>query len=202
MGLEQSFRVAFWALIGAMLAVRMYFAFRVRQAGESLGADQAAIEREGRGMYLLRWTMFFLLIALLVLYAINPPWMGWIQLPLWGWLRWAGAVIAAAGVMLLAWSELELGRFWSAQLQLRKGHHLVTTGPYASIRHPLYTGLFGYGVGLGLLTASWGFILLSLIIIYGFLNRVPREEKMLIDKFGDEYRHYMHRTGAFFPRSR
>ena len=202
MGSELPFRIAFWGLIGAMLAVRLYFAARVRRSGERLGADQAAIEREGRGMYILRWVMFFLLIALLVLYAVNPAWMGWILLPIWAWLRWLGFVIAAAGVGLLAWSELELGRFWSAQLQLRKGHRLVTSGPYASIRHPLYTGLFGFAVGISLLSAHWGFILLTGVIIFGFANRVPREEKMLIDQFGDEYRHYMHRTGMFWPRGR
>jgi protein-S-isoprenylcysteine O-methyltransferase Ste14 len=200
MGSETAFRMAFWALVGAMFAVRLFLAARVRRAGERLGADQAAIAREGRGMYLLRWVMFILLITLLVLYAVNPPWMGWIFLPIWAWLRWLGFAIGATGLALLAWSELELGRFWSAQLQLRKGHRLVTSGPYAVIRHPLYTGLFGYAVGIGLLSAHWGFILLSIVIIFGFVNRIPREEKMLIEQFGDEYIHYRHQTGMFLPK--
>ncbi len=76
----------------------------------------------------------------------------------------------------------------------------MTTGPYARIRHPLYSSLFGIGVAFALVTANWLFVLLAVLVIVGLIARVPREEKMMLDEFGDSYRDYMLRTGRFFPR--
>jgi len=197
---EIPFRIAFWALIGLMFAIRTYFAALVRRSGERLGADTQAIRREGRGVYALRWALFILLIIGLVVYAIYPAWLDNLLLPLSGWLRWLGAAFGLASLALLAWSQIALGRLWSAQLQLRPEHHLVTGGPYARMRHPLYSALFGYGIGLALVTASWIFILLAVIIIAGMSLRVGKEEQMMIDQFGDEYRAYMRRTWRYFPR--
>ncbi len=92
-----------------------------------------------------------------------------------------------------------LGKEWSPQLQLRKQHHLVTTGPYSRIRHPLYTAMMGYGASLALVTANWIFIALVVLMIGGLFARVPREEQMMIGEFGEEYRAYMQRTGRFWP---
>jgi protein-S-isoprenylcysteine O-methyltransferase Ste14 len=93
-----------------------------------------------------------------------------------------------------------LGKEWSPQLQLREDHHLVTTGPYAWIRHPIYTAMFGWGTALALLTANWVFVVLAVAVVAGLVARVPREEQMMLEKFGQEYQAYMQRTGRFFPK--
>lgn len=97
-------------------------------------------------------------------------------------------------------SKIELDTQWSAQLQLTQGHHLVTTGPYAFIRHPLYAAMFGWAVSLVLLTANWIFLAMAVLSIAGTIRRVPYEEQMMIEAFGDEYKTYMQRTGRFIPR--
>lgn len=84
---EQAFRIAFWVLFGGLLVMRAYFSLRVRQAGERVMADREAIEREGRGMFAVRVVAFFLLIALLVLYALNSPRIEALSIPRPGWLR-------------------------------------------------------------------------------------------------------------------
>lgn len=126
---EAVFHIAFWVLFGGVLVMRLYFSLRVRQAGERVMPDREAVEREGRAMFAARAVMFFLLIAWLVLYAINPPWMGVLSVPLPDWLRWAGFAIGLAGLALWMWTQAVLGKEWSPQLQLRGGHHLVTAGP-------------------------------------------------------------------------
>jgi protein-S-isoprenylcysteine O-methyltransferase Ste14 len=143
---------------------------------------------------------FFLLIALLVLYAINSPWMEALSIPLPGWLRWVGFALGLASLALWTWTQAALGKEWSPQLQLREEHHLVTTGPYARVRHPLYTAMFGWGTALALVTANWVFVVLAVAVIAGLFTRVPKEEQMMIEEFGEEYRAYMKRTGRFFPR--
>ena len=197
---ESAFRVAFWVLLGGLLVMRGYFSIRVRRAGERLLPDQEAVEREGRGMFVARVVGFVSVIAWLVLYALNPPWMQALAIPLPGWLRWAGFGLGLASLALWTWTQAMLGKEWSAQLQLRKEHHLVTTGPYAWVRHPLYTAMLGWAASLALVTANWVFAALAALSIVGVVARVPREEQMMIGEFGEEYRAYMQRTGRFFPR--
>jgi len=197
---ETIFHIAFWVLFGGVLVMRLYFSLRVRQAGERVMPDREAVEREGRAMFAVRVVMFFFLIAWLVLYAINPPWMGGLSAPFPGWLRWVGFVLGLVSLALWTWTQAVLGKEWSPQLQLRGEHHLVTTGPYARVRHPLYTAMFGWGVGVALVTANWVFVILAVAAIAGMMARVPREEQMMLEEFGEEYRAYMQRTGRFFPR--
>lgn len=197
---ESAFRIAFWVLFGGMLVMRVYFSFRVQRAGERVMPDREAIKREGRGMFVIRVLMFFLLLAWLVLYAINPPWMEVLSVPFPGWLRWVGFAWGLASLGFLAWTQAALGKEWSPQLQLREEHHLVTTGPYARIRHPLYTAGVGWMASLALLTANWIFAVLAVVATAGLAARVPKEEQMMIEEFGEEYKAYMQKTGRFFPK--
>ncbi len=88
---------------------------------------------------------------------------------------------------------------WGNGGELRKPHRLVTTGPYARVRHPLYTAMLGVGVAFAPVTANWVFVLFGVLCIVGTLVRVPREERMMLDEFGSEYAAYMQRTGRFLP---
>jgi protein-S-isoprenylcysteine O-methyltransferase Ste14 len=115
-------------------------------------------------------------------------------------LRWAGFVLGLVSLVFWTWVQAELGKHWSAQLQLREEHHLITSGPYARIRHPLYTAMLGWAVSLALVTANWVFVLMVAFTVVGLVTRTPKEEQMMIGQFGDEYREYMRRTGRFFPR--
>jgi protein-S-isoprenylcysteine O-methyltransferase Ste14 len=191
---------AFWTLLSLTLLVRVFFAARVRRGGDRLMPDRAAIQREGVGLFAARAVLFFLLLGLLAAYAVNPPWLRALTFALPAWLRWLGFLAGLLSVTLLAWTEAALGRHWSAQLQLRKGHRLVTSGPYSRIRHPLYTAMFGFGVSLALVSASWPIVAMVVAMVWGLALRVPREEDMLIEEFGNAYRDYMKRTGRFWPR--
>jgi protein-S-isoprenylcysteine O-methyltransferase Ste14 len=200
MGSDLIFRIAFFILLGSMLVMRLVFNARVRQQGERIMPDRQAIQHEGVGLFATRVVLFFVLIAILVLYAINHAWIKALDFTLPAWLRWLGFIIGLFSIALTVWAQLELGRQFSPQLQLRQEHHLVTSGPYARVRHPVYTAMFGFGLSLALVSANWfflGFFILSLI---GLWVRVPREEKMMLEQFGEQYQEYMQRTGRFFPR--
>ena len=198
---ESAYHIAFWVLFGGVFVMRMSFALRVRRAGEHVMPDREAVEREGRGMFAVRVVMFFLLLGWLALYAVNPTWLGVLSVPFPDWLRWAGFALGLASLGFWSWTQVALGKEWSPQLQLREEHHLVTTGPYARIRHPLYTAMMGYGIGLALVTANWVFIILAVAVIAGLFARVPKEEQMMIKEFGEDYRAYMQRTGRFLPKT-
>jgi protein-S-isoprenylcysteine O-methyltransferase Ste14 len=180
--------------------MRIYFVVQVRRAGERLTPDREAIGREGRVMFAFRLVMGLLLGGWLVLYLIYPEWMGVLLLPFPSWLRWVGFPVGIASLGFWSWTQVALGKEWSPQLQLRKEHHLVTTGPYRLVRHPLYTAMFGFCASLALLTANWVFVAFGVVAIGAMFARVPREEQMMIERFGEEYREYIHRTGRFFPK--
>jgi protein-S-isoprenylcysteine O-methyltransferase Ste14 len=102
-------------------------------------------------------------------------------------------------VAFWTWTQIELDTQWSAQLQLTSEHHLVTSGPYQYIRHPLYSAMIWWAFSLVLLTANWIFLAFAVLSTAGVIRRVPHEEQMMIEAFGDEYQSYMQHTGRFFP---
>ena len=197
---EVRLRVAFWVLIGLLLVIRGVSSWGVRRAGERLLPDRAAVAREGKGVFIGRVAAFLLLMGWIVCYALDPPWVAGLRFPSPAWLRWLGFILGLGSLGLLAWTQVALGRQWSAQLQLRAEHHLVTTGPYARVRHPLYTAMIGLGAGFALLTANWVFALMAAVAVAGLMGRVGKEERMMIALLGSEYTEYMRRTGRFLPR--
>lgn len=198
---ETIFRLAFFVLLTALLAMRVYFMIKVRRSGGRITPDEQAVHREGgRGVLIIRVVVFFALIAFLVMYLAGAAWIEAFSFPLPTWLRWAGFALGMISVVFWIWVQIHLDTQWSAQLQLKKNHHLVTTGPYAYIRHPLYLGMFGWCISLPLLTANWIFLVICSLTIVALLWRVPKEEQMMIEAFGDEYRAYMHHTGRFVPK--
>lgn len=117
------------------------------------------------------------------------------------WAGQIGAVILATSLWLLWRAHVDLGRYWSHSLQLRQGHQLITSGIYKHIRHPMYASGWLLGIAQALLLQNWiaGLSgLVSFTLLY-FL-RVPREEQMMLDQFGEEYQSYMNRTGRVIPR--
>ncbi len=198
---ETTFRWAFVILLVALLAMRFYFMFKVRRAGGRLTPDKQAVVREGgRSVLIVRVIGFFALMAFLVMYILGAKWIDAFLFTLPAWLRWTGFAIGILSVIFWTWTQITLDTQWSAQLQLTKDHHLVTTGPYAHIRHPLYAGMLGWCLSLSFLTANWIFVAVCALSVAGLLWRVPKEEQMMIEAFGEEYKAYMQRTGKFFPR--
>ena len=111
-----------------------------------------------------------------------------------------GAALALVVLWIFYLTHRDLGRNWSHSLDLREHHRLVTTGIYAYVRHPMYSGFWLMAIVQLLLLPNWivgpaG--LLSFGIL--FLIRVPREEELMIAGFGEEYRAYMRRTARIIP---
>jgi protein-S-isoprenylcysteine O-methyltransferase Ste14 len=199
MNTKAEFQAAFWALIGLMVLMRVWFDFRVWQAGERLMPDRAAIRREGWRVLAVRCLLALLLIALVLSLCFHRANLRQFGLSLPDWLRWAGFALGLASLGLWTWTHVALGRFWSAQLQLRAAHRLITNGPYARMRHPMYTAILGWMVSLGLMIGNWIPLAFGALVAVWLRLRVPREEQMMLERFGDEYREYMKRTGRFFP---
>ncbi len=104
--------------------------------------------------------------------------------------------------MFVFWrSHADLGLNWSPSLEIREKHELITKGIYGIIRHPMYASQWLWVIAQPLLLQNWVAGVFNLIIFIPFyLLRVQAEEKMMIERFGEEYRDYMECTGAVLPK--
>jgi protein-S-isoprenylcysteine O-methyltransferase Ste14 len=115
-------------------------------------------------------------------------------------IAWLGAATTAAALWVFRRSHVDLGRNWSISLEVREQHALVRTGIYRLIRHPMYSSFLLLGLAQMLLVANW-FAGLAGVVGAGilFALRVRREEQMMLESFGDEYRSYMTQTKRIVP---
>ncbi len=138
-------------------------------------------------------------LAAPLLYLFSP-WLDFANYDLSGWLGCVGTVVFAMALFLLWRSHADLGRNWSAILQIRQEHSLITDGIYRHIRHPMYAAHLLWAIAQGLLLENWlaGWAFLVIFVPF-YLLRVPKEEKMMLEQFGQEYRQYISRTGRMIP---
>ena len=141
-----------------------------------------------------------LLWLTLIAYLINPVWIGWASYASPVWLRWLGVLTAGTGWVLTFWMFQSLGNNITDTVVTRREHHLVTTGPYRWIRHPLYTFGSLFYLGLGLIAASWLILLMACLAFFLLSLRTPKEEAQLLARFGDEYADYTESTGRYLPK--
>jgi len=134
-----------------------------------------------------------------VLYVLTP-WLAFADYHLPVWAGLVGAAIYVPGVWLLWRSHADLGRNWSPGLEITEGHALVSHGVFCSVRHPMYAAHGLWAIGQALLLHNWVAGFASLVAFAPlYLLRVPREERMMLDHFGQQYRSYMDRTGRVIP---
>lgn len=107
-------------------------------------------------------------------------------------------MFCAGGVGFAVWSRLHLGRNWSSYPTTKEHHELVTSGPYAFVRHPIYTGMLAAAFGSVLAAGGWWF-LAFLIALAVFLRRIPVEERFMAKLFPDVWPAYKKRTKALIP---
>jgi protein-S-isoprenylcysteine O-methyltransferase Ste14 len=116
------------------------------------------------------------------------------------WAVALGAIIFASALWVFRRAHKELGRNWSITLEIRERHALVCAGPYAVIRHPMYTSFMLMGLGQAFLLSNWVAGLAGLIgFAILFFLRVDKEERMMLENFGPQYRAYMERTKRIIP---
>jgi protein-S-isoprenylcysteine O-methyltransferase Ste14 len=183
-------------LIGFIIYVTIRGVFEQRTKGDE--------KRDGRasgGDRILIFIMFVGGLVLPVLYLMTP-WLTFANYRLPAYAPWCGIPLMGSALWLFWRSHLDLGQNWSRTLELRNDHQLIKHGIYRSIRHPMYASIWLFGLAQGLLLENWlaGW---SAVLAFApmYWIRVPREESMMCEYFGEDYRDYMRQTGRIFPAS-
>jgi protein-S-isoprenylcysteine O-methyltransferase Ste14/uncharacterized membrane protein len=180
--------LAAWVVTGLYFLVSIFATKRIesKEAGQKRVLDRALI-----------WGGYILMF----LQLRDPAWDR-LYVPL-AWaarLGRAGAGIAVAGLALTLWSRIALGKYWSGIVALKQDHKLVRIGPYAVVRHPLYTGIMTAAVGTALAFGMWRAIAGAALLWIAFLARARREDALLGGQFGDEFAAFRAATGRLLPR--
>jgi len=127
-------------------------------------------------------------------------WLGTRFVPAGPVTEWAGVLLTAAGVAIAFWARWHLGANWSGVVTLKEGHELIRTGPYRSVRHPIYTGILLGLLGTIVVTGEVRGLLGVAIAWASFYWKARREESFLRQEFGDKFGTHAKETGMFLPK--
>lgn len=198
---ELTFRLLLLAYYAGLIGINVYYGRQARKAGRTrTKADDTAVQQEGRAVYWLRRIAGRLMIVAVILYLIYPPFMASLAAPLPDAVRWLGFGVGIVSLPLLIWVQRALGRQWSRNLQLQDEHQLVTSGPYALVRHPMYSVISLSFLTVALIAANWLVIVFAIGSFAAIFARIRSEEEMMLAAFPDEYPAYKRRTGRLLPR--
>jgi protein-S-isoprenylcysteine O-methyltransferase Ste14 len=145
----------------------------------------------------------FMAVAFFLLYDPAPPFLDWLNrsfIPDERWIVWLGAWLTLAGAFFAIWARATIGKEWSAEVQIKEGHQLIRSGPYAHIRHPIYTGILLAVAGSAVSIGEYRALLALGIMWIGFARKAKKEESFLAAQFGPAFDEHQRRTGFFLPR--
>ncbi len=112
-----------------------------------------------------------------------------------------GSVLTWMGIGLAIWARYHLAEYWSARVTIKEDHQLIRTGPYARLRHPIYSGLVLAAIGSALVIDQWRCVLGLCLIVTGFCIKARKEEAMLTRQFGDAFREHQKQAGFLISLS-
>lgn len=122
----------------------------------------------------------------------------------YGWdvsksVMWVLLALVAAGFVFAWWARLHLGALWSGTITRKQDHRIVDTGPYALVRHPIYTGLLLSGFATAIARGRWEALIGALLFALGCWIKARQEERFLSEELGPEYAAYRERVPMLVP---
>ena len=114
-------------------------------------------------------------------------------------LSWTGLALTVAGILFAAWARFYLGGNWSLSVTVKQGHTLIRGGPYAAVRHPIYSGLSLAVLGTALAVGEFRGLVAVGLVVFGFRHKSLMEERFMREEFGAGYERYCREVKALIP---
>lgn len=192
---ELAFKIILILVFTVFSFIRIRYQLKARKAG------YVTVISESKKYSILLALLICYEVFTLFLFLLYPQALAFANISLPLWLQFLGVIIAAGALCLFIWVHRNLGKYFSISLKVYSEHQLVDTGPYRWVRHPMYTAFYLLHIAAFLMTANWFIgITWTAGLTAIMLLRISREEKMMLEIFGDKYRAYMDRTGRFLPK--
>ncbi len=157
------------------------------------------LRRESRPSRLLHIVPLAIAVLLLCTQSVPIAFLRTRFLPLTQWPFWVGSLLTGGGLLFTVWARLHLGKNWSGTVTIKQGHELITGGPYALVRHPIYTGLLLAFLGSALALGDWRGVLAFALAAGALWRKLWVEELWMRQQFGDAYLTYSQRVAALVP---
>jgi protein-S-isoprenylcysteine O-methyltransferase Ste14 len=154
---------------------------------------------EAASSRILRSLMFLAAVVLLCVPNIPLPVLYRHFLPEGLASFYTGAAITVTGILFAVWARRHLGSNWSRSVTIKQDHELITSGPYALVRHPIYTGLLTAFFGTAIATTQLRGLIAFALIAISLLYKLRLEEQWMRAQFGDTYAAYSRRVAALVP---
>lgn len=112
---------------------------------------------------------------------------------------WIGLLMAVSGLGVAVWARAHLGRNWSARVTVKENHELIRSGPYAIVRHPIYTGLLFALLGTAISFGQWRGLVAFACVTVSLLLKLRTEERFMRETFPDQYPRYRAEVSTLIP---
>ena len=155
--------------------------------------------REATGSRMLHVIPLSLAVWLLWGRGVPAPFLDDRLFPWAPWEFWSAALVTALGLLFTVCARVYLGPNWSGVVTIKQGHELIDSGPYALVRHPIYTGLLVAFIGSAAALGEWRGVLAVLMAWAAFWRKVRVEERWMTERFGERYVAYRKRVPALVP---
>jgi protein-S-isoprenylcysteine O-methyltransferase Ste14 len=175
-----------WIVLGAV--------WLVAAAGKKAAIQKQPLQ--GRLLHIALGTLGFFLLSQ---GPFSTGWLGQRFIPGAVTVFATGFALEIAGTAFALWARLALGGNWSGRPSLMAGHELITSGPYAVARHPIYTGLIFAVVGTAMAIGEWRCVVAVGVILLTFLIKMRYEERLMMEAFPEKYPAYRQRVRALVP---
>jgi len=186
-------------MIGAGTAVELcWSALGLYWLASALETKKTAVN-ENPALRVFRISILAITLALLLTDWLKIGIMGQRFVPEVRTLIWCGVLLTGAGVALAIWARWNLGRNWSDKVVLKVDHELIRSGPYAYLRHPIYTGVLLAVAGTALVVGEWRGVAALVLLGTNYYVKATREEKILAANFGEAFAAHKQKTGFFLP---
>jgi protein-S-isoprenylcysteine O-methyltransferase Ste14 len=164
----------------------------------ALGAKKTEVD-EPAILRLFRLTLLCLMFTLLLTERPRVGPLSWRFVRDYAWMRWVGIVLTVAGLALSVWARHHLGEYWSDKVVLKVDHQLIRSGPYAFLRHPIYSGVLLGVAGSALAIGEWRGVVVLIVMAVNYWVKARREERILSSKFGESFTEYRRQAGFLLP---
>ena len=165
----------------------------------SAAATKPTRQRESRASRLTYTVLLLLGVWLIARPRVGSGWFSVQLLPEARWRYLLALALLLAGLLLTVWARVHLGRNWSGTVTLKEGHELIRSGPYAYVRHPIYTGLSLAMLGCAIACGEPRALLGLGLVICSFLYKLRLEERFMRQLFPGQYQRYSAEVPALVP---
>ena len=185
--------------IDAMTAIGWVWAALALVWLVGLVSTKRTVRSQSPGTRLFQLLVFALGFSLMSRSWFEFGWLGTRVAPDLPSIGAAGLALTVAGCAFAIWARIALGGNWSGRATVKQDHQLITSGPYALARHPIYTGIALALLGTAMAGGEWRHAVGLVVILFGLMAKMSQEERLMMQAFPEAYPVYRRRVKALIP---